>query len=153
MPCAYRPPASSATAPDMITTGMPSSLATFATPIGVLPKSVWKSVRPSPVMTRAAPSICSLSRTVSTTMSTPRLRLAPRNAVKPAPSPPAAPAPGMPSTSTPKSRRIAEARFLSASSSVLTISGVAPFCGPYTADAPCGPVKGLSTSHAATNSD
>ena len=33
-------------------------------------------------------------------------------------------------------------------SRVFTISGVAPFCGPYTCDAPSGPVRGLLTSQA-----
>ena len=34
----------------------------------------------------------------------------------------------------------------------VTSSGVAPFCGPYTAAAPCGPSSGLSTSLATTTS-
>ncbi len=75
--------------------------------------------------------------------------------MRPKPSPPAAPAPGV-SLSSLTSRPIAfattSAYLLSAASSCCTISGVAPFCGPYTADAPLGPVSGLSTSHATTNS-
>ncbi len=44
------------------------------------------------------------------------------------------------------------AKWASAASSVATSSGEAPFCGPYTAGAPLGPVSGLSTSLASTSS-
>ena len=60
---------------------------------GVLPKAVWKSTRPSPVMASEAPRIWSSSRVAATTSSTPRFRLAFVNAIRPAPMPPPAPAP------------------------------------------------------------
>src|SRR5919106_607895 len=62
------------------------------------------------------------------------------------------PAPVTSRRSSPRSRRIAAARCPRAWSRSRTCSGVAPFWGPYTAEAPSGPVRGLSTSEAATTS-
>ena len=81
-------------------------------------------------------------------MSTPGLSSPFMNAIMPAPSPPAAPDPSIFLISTPISRSTILAKCPSAESNDSTISGVAPFCGPYIADAPVGPVRGLFTSQA-----
>src|SRR5581483_6452021 len=122
--------------------------AAAATPAGVLPKAVWKSTRPSPVMARSAPLMRDSSRVALTTSSTPRLSCARVKAMSPAPSPPAAPAPGRRATSTPRSRLMIRAKCRRLRSSFAAIAGVAPFCRPYTCEAPRGPYKGLVTSQA-----
>ena len=121
-------------------------LAALATPEGVLPKAVWKSIRPSPVMTRSAPLICFASSVASTTISTPLLSFAPVNATRPAPKPPAAPAPFNFMTSLCKSLLIILAKYFRFASSFVTMAGVAPFCGPKTCAAPFLPQSGFSTS-------
>ena len=55
----------------------------------------------------------------------PRSSLAPQNAIKPNPAPPAAPAPGVVGSTDPR-----EARWANPESSCSTCLGVAPFCGP-----------------------
>ncbi len=66
--------------------------------------------------------------------------------------PPAAPAPGSPATSRPVAAAATRPKRPRARSSSATIAGVAPFCGPKTAEAPRGPVSGLSTSQATRTS-
>ena len=82
-----------------------------------------------------------------------------RTAMAAKPTPPAAPAPatsaaGCPESpsGTPRARATAPDQTRSAPSSRATSSGVAPFCGPYTAAAPRSPSSGLSTSLASTTS-
>ncbi len=73
---------------------------------------------------------------------------APQKAYSAAPIPPAAPPPARLSTSISRSRAMIRAYCASALSRVTIISGVAPFCGPKTADAPSLPVSGFVTSQA-----
>src|SRR5207237_1282259 len=84
------------------------------------------SLMPGPANALSSPA-------ASTTSGAPLTRLAPRNAIRPAPAPPAAPAPGTPATSLPRSRAITSASRPSARSSSWTAWASAPFCGPYTA--------------------
>ena len=78
--------------------------------MGALLYTVWKSMQPSPVMMRSAPSRRLTRSTVSSTMSTPGRSLPPRKAFMPPPRPPAAPEPGTPSTSAPRSRLTTSAK-------------------------------------------
>ena len=119
-----------------------------ATPYGVLPNLVWKSMPPSPVKTRSASTARSLSLVNSTTRSIPRAISELVKAIRPVPRPPAAPAPGRCSRSRWRSRLMTSAYWCRFRSRMLTISGVAPFCGPNTAEAPSFPVRGLVTSDA-----
>jgi len=111
-------------------TGTPWRLATAATPTGAFPMAVWKSVRPSPVMTRSAPWTRASKPVVSSTMATPGRRLAGVKNSRPAPRPPAAPAPGSSAMSRPVAALATSAKTPRAASSSCTISGVAPFWGP-----------------------
>lgn len=82
----------------------------------------------------------------------PGRRAARRNSSAANPSPPAAPAPGSSRLRAPRASSVTSAHRPSAASRTLTSAGDAPFCGPYTAAAPCGPSSGLSTSEATRNS-
>ncbi|MNN52584.1 hypothetical protein D3C81_1672930 [compost metagenome] len=120
----------------------------WATPMGVLPRRVCASQRPSPVMTQSAPSIFAARPTSSATTSTPGRNAAPRNALAPKPMPPAAPVPGTARTSCANSDAQQSANRANAVSSRRTCSSLAPFCRPKVNEAPCGPHNGLSTSAA-----
>ena len=129
-------------------TGLLKRFATFATPTGTLPWIVWLSMRPSPVITRSASATWSARCSASVTISMPWRSCAPQKAYSAAPMPPAAPPPARFSTSISRSRAMTLAYCASALSRVTIISGVAPFCGPNTADAPSLPVSGFVTSQA-----
>lgn len=82
-----------ATDPPMAMTGMPFRAACLRTPAAVFPAAVWASIRPSPVMTRSAPSRSESNAMASSTISIPAVSLAFKKALKAPPNPPAAPAP------------------------------------------------------------
>ena len=87
------------------------------------------------------------------TISTPRLRLAPRKAMRPKPSPPAAPPPACPELAHVAPGAFATtSAYCSAPRPAAAPSQAWPLSAARTADAPLGPVSGLSTSHATTNS-
>ncbi|MNJ58708.1 hypothetical protein D3C77_543570 [compost metagenome] len=71
-------------------------------------------------------------------------------ASNPPPRPPAPPAPGTSTISIPSSCFTISLKCLKFRSRICTISGVAPFCGPKTTDAPRSPHNGLVTSEATT---
>ena len=129
-------------------TGLLNCFAVRATPIGVLPKILCASIRPSPVMTKSASLTCSASFKLSNTICTPVLSCTLGKSNKPPPIPPAAPAPGCSLICLPQSRPAISAKWANAASSSFTISGVAPFCGPKIAEAPRSPQSGLFTSQA-----
>src|SRR6266536_1785103 len=102
--CSSRGAASAtSTTPPTATTGTPCAAAARATPSGALPRRLWKSILPSPVMTRSAPATAPSKPTRSSTSPMPLRSSAPRKAIAPAPSPPAAPAPGTSARSAPRS--------------------------------------------------
>ena len=82
-----------ATDPPMAMTGIPFRAACLRTPAAVFPAAVWASIRPSPVMTRDAPSRSESNAMASSTISIPAVSLAFKKALKAPPNPPAAPAP------------------------------------------------------------
>ena len=136
--------------------GTPAAAARFATPSAVLPKAVWASIRPSPVMTRSARSSRAVNSVASISSSTPGRSANDRNrpwtASNAKPTPPAAPAPGCPARAGPRAPRARRPRRHSARRATRCPSGVAPFCGPYVAAAPAGPSNGFDTSHATSRS-
>ncbi len=68
------------------------------------------------------------------------------------PTPPAAPAPGVSRSRRPVAASRASAQVPFRASRTATCPGVAPFCGPKMAAAPCGPRRGFETSHATSRS-
>ncbi len=90
---------STSTPPPTAMHGTPAAAARFATPSAVLPKPVWASIRPSPVMTRSARARRAGKSVASITRSIPGRRANDRNrpcaASSANPTPPAAPAPGV----------------------------------------------------------
>src|SRR5439155_15196609 len=83
------------------------------------------------------------------THSAPRVSWALAKYASPAPSPPAAPPPGSIARSPRPCRAINAARRSSPRERSFTPSGPAPFCGPNTGAAPCGPTSGVVTSASA----
>jgi hypothetical protein len=81
--------------PQKITTGLPNYLAKLTTPWTNFPPSVWLSNLPSPVIMISAYLILSFRFTISVINWNPLTILALKNAMHPAPSPPAAPPPGV----------------------------------------------------------
>ena len=151
IPSPWQALASGSTLPPRAITGFPYFFASRATPTGVFPMAVWPSSRPSPVITRSAVRIFSSSPVSRSTMEMPGSRAAPRKEAKANPRPPAAPAPGAFASAEGMVSSVSAANRPSQSSIFLTVSGSAPFCGPYTALHPEGPHRGLVTSQATRN--
>ena len=132
----------------MAITGLLNCFAVRATPIGVLPKMLCASIRPSPVITKSASRTLSANCKLSNTICTPAFSTTFGNNNNPPPIPPAAPVPACSLIFLPQSRWAISAKCANAASSCATICGVAPFCGPKIAEAPRSPQRGLFTSHA-----
>ena len=120
----------------------------FAMAVGALLYVDEISNCPSPVIIKLAPAIFSSTFKVSKIISTPGLKVAEKNATMPAPIPPAAPPPSKFKTSFPISFFMTLDKCIRLLSRISICCLLAPFCGPYTYEAPSFPHKVLVTSHA-----